>query len=152
MDYKLPGSSVHGVFQQEYYSGWPFPSPWDLPDPRIEPGSLGLWADSLPSQAPWKAPSLLKHLSKALLNIITTTFCNHLLYNKVKASACNAGDLSSLPGLGRSPGEGNENPLQYCCLENPVDGGAWWATVHRVAKSQTWLSDFTFTFLYNIRI
>ena len=42
-----------------------------------------------------------------------------------KASACNAGDLGSIPGLGRSPGEGNGNPLQYSCLENPLDGGAW---------------------------
>ena len=64
-----------------------------------------------------------------------------------KASAYNAGDLGSIPGLGRSPGEGNGNPLQYSCLENPMDGGAWWATVHRVAKSQTQLSDFTFTFI-----
>ena len=46
--------------------------------------------------------------------------------SKVKASACNAGDLGSIPGLGRSPGEGNGNPLQYSCLENPMDGGAWW--------------------------
>ena len=46
-------------------------------------------------------------------------------------------------GLGRSPGEGNGNPLQYSCLENPMDRGAWQATVHRVTKRQTWLSDFT---------
>ena len=45
-----------------------------------------------------------------------------------KLSACNAGDLGLIPGLGRSPGEGNGNPLQYSCLENPTDGGAWWAT------------------------
>ena len=44
-----------------------------------------------------------------------------------------------------SPGEGNGNPLQYSCLENPMDGGAWWATVHGVAKSRTRLSDFTYT-------
>ena len=54
-------------------------------------------------------------------------------------------NASSIPGSGRSPGEGNGNPLQYSCLENPTDGGAWWATVHGVAKSQTGLSDFTFT-------
>ena len=65
--------------------------------------------------------------------------------SEVKASACNAGDLGSIPGLGRSPGEGNGNPLQYSCLENPMDGGAWWATVHGVAKSQIRLRDFTFT-------
>ena len=64
--------------------------------------------------------------------------------SEVKASACNVGDLGSIPGSGRSPGEGNGNPLQYSCLKNPMDGGAWWATVHRVAKSQTQLSDFTF--------
>ena len=49
----------------------------------------------------------------------------------------NAGDLGSSPGLGRSPGEGNDNPLQFSCLENPMDRGAWQATVHRVTKSQT---------------
>ena len=54
-----------------------------------------------------------------------------------KASACNIGDLGSIPGLGRSPGEGNGNPLQYSCLENPIDRGAWWATVHGITKSQT---------------
>ena len=60
-----------------------------------------------------------------------------------KVSACKAGDLGSTPGLGRCPGEGNGNPLQYSCLENPMDRGAWGATVHRVAKSRTRLSDFT---------
>ena len=59
-----------------------------------------------------------------------------------KASAYNTGDLGSIPGLGRSPGEGNGNPLQYSSLENPMDGGAWKATVHGVARSQT-LSNFT---------
>ena len=49
--------------------------------------------------------------------------------SEVKASACNVGDLGSIPGLGRSLGEGNGNPLQYSHLENPMDGGAWWATV-----------------------
>ena len=62
-----------------------------------------------------------------------------------KASACNAGDPGSIPGWGISPGEGNGNPLQYSCLENPMDGEASWATVHgvRVAKNRTWPSDFT---------
>ena len=57
--------------------------------------------------------------------------------SEVKASAWNAGDMGSIPGSGRSPGEGNGNPLQYSCLENPMDRGAWQATVHGVAKSQT---------------
>ena len=63
-----------------------------------------------------------------------------------KESACNAGDAGSIPGLGRVPGEGNGNPLQYSCLENPMDGGAWWATVHGVAQSWTRLSNFTLLF------
>ena len=66
--------------------------------------------------------------------------------SEVKVSACNVGDLGSIPGLGRSPGEGNGNPLQYSCLENPMDREAWWATVQGVAKSRTRLSDLTFTF------
>ena len=52
-----------------------------------------------------------------------------------------SGDLGSIPGTGKSPGEGNCNPLQYPCLENPMDRGAWRATVHGVTKSQTQLSD-----------
>ena len=52
-------------------------------------------------------------------------------------SACNVADPSSIPGLGRSPGEEYGNPLWYSCLENPMDRGAWWATVHRIAKSWT---------------
>ena len=54
-----------------------------------------------------------------------------------KASACDARDPGSIPGSERSLGEGNGNPPQYSCLENPMDTGAWWATVHRVAKSWT---------------
>ena len=56
------------------------------------------------------------------------------------ASAVEAGDVGSVPGRGRSPGEGNGNPLQHSCLENPMDGGAWWATVRGVANSWTQLS------------
>ena len=58
-----------------------------------------------------------------------------------KESTCDVGGLGSIPGLGRSPGEGNGTPLQYSCLENPMDRGAWWATVYGVTKSQTQLSD-----------
>ena len=65
--------------------------------------------------------------------------------SKGKESACNAGDLSSIPGLGRSPGEENGYPLQYSCLGNPMDRGAWWATVHGVARSRTRLKWLTHT-------
>ena len=68
----------------------------------------------------------------------------------VKNLPDNAGDIRDvglIPVSGRSPGEGNGTPLQYSCLENPMDRGAWWATVHGVAKKLTRLSDFTFTFI-----
>ena len=54
-----------------------------------------------------------------------------------KESACNTGEASSIPGWGRSPGGGNGTPLQYSCQENPMNRGAWWATAHGIAKSQT---------------
>ena len=60
-----------------------------------------------------------------------------------KASACNAGDPGLISGSGRSPGEGNGIPIQYSCLEDSMDRGAWWATVHGVVKSRTRLSDLT---------
>ena len=69
----------------------------------------------------------------------------------IKSGPGNRGveDLGSIPVLGRSPGGGNGNPLQYSCLENPMGGGARWAAVHGVAQSQTRLSDFTFTFHFH---
>ena len=60
-----------------------------------------------------------------------------------KESACNAGDQGSSPGSGRLPGEGNGNSLQNSCLDNPMERGAWWATVHGVSKSWTWLSPWS---------
>ena len=61
----------------------------------------------------------------------------------VKNPPANAGDMNSIPGPGRSPGEGNGKPLQYSCLENPMDRGVWWATFDGVAKSRTRLSTHT---------
>ena len=60
---------------------------------------------------------------------------------KKKIPPANSGDVGLLSGSGRSPGEGNGNPLQYSCLGNPMDRGAWWAIVHGVAKSRTQLND-----------
>ena len=106
----------------------------------------------------WK---LLEHDSKCLFKFSLSVFCKHreltycsissfvpiyflpgLLWwlKMVKESMCNAGDLGSIPGLGRSPGGGHGNPLQYSCLENPHGQRAWWVTVHGVVKSQTQLS------------
>ena len=59
----------------------------------------------------------------------------------VKILSANAGDMGSIPRLGRSPGEGHGNPLQYSCLGNPMDRGAWWAVIQGVAKSQVQLAD-----------
>ena len=86
----------------------------------------------------------------AHLEVINWCFWGFPGGSEVKASACNEGDLGLIPGSGRSPGEGNGNPLQYSCLENPMGGGAWWATVHGVAKSRTRLSEFTFTSLWTM--
>ena len=66
-------------------------------------------------------------------------------------SARNAGDLGLIPESGRSPGEGNGNPLQYSCLENPNDRGAWQATVHGVAKSWIRLGNFTFFLFLSLK-
>jgi len=87
-------------------------------------------------------------MSVCLLHLIVGLQGSHQTLNACfpggsdgKESACNAGDPDSIPGSGRSPGEGNGYPLQYSCLKNPTDRGAWRATVHRVAKSQTQLSN-----------
>ena len=63
-----------------------------------------------------------------------------------KEPACDAGDLCSIPGSGSCPGEGNGCPLKYFCLENSMGRGAWWATIHRVTKSRTGLSNQHFHF------
>ena len=65
------------------------------------------------------------------------------MVKNLPANARDVRDVGSIPGLGRSPGAGCGNPLQYSCLENPMDRGAWWATVHGVTKSWTWLSTHT---------
>ena len=65
-----------------------------------------------------------------------------------KESACDAKDPDLIPGSGRSPRKGNGNPLQYSCLENSMDRGAWWATVHGVTKSRTQLSDYYYYYYY----
>ena len=69
----------------------------------------------------------------------------------VKNPPVNAGDTGSIPGSGRSPGEENGNPLQYTCLENPMDRGAWWATVHGPQKSQTQLNNKNKSLSYRVK-
>ena len=88
-------------------------------------------------------------LQVCLLYVFKNCLLNMLLgfpHSSVgKESASNAGDLGLIPGSGRSPGEGNGNPLQFSCLKNPMDRGAWKATAQRVAKSWTRLSDYAHT-------
>ena len=114
----------------------------------------------------WK---LLEHDSKCLLSfpylysanteinmLFNFLICSHILFTQAslvtqdgKESMCNAGDLGSVPGLGGSPGGGHGNPLQYSCLENPMDRRAWWATVHGVAWTvrHNWAAKHTQQFL-----
>ena len=116
--------------RQEYWSGLPRPSLGDLPNPGIEPVSPAL-ASGFFTTEPLGKPEIL---------LATATFPGG-----GKEPACNAGaagDEGSIRGLGRSSGGGGHgNPLQCSCLENPMDRGAWWATVHRVAKSWHGRSD-----------
>ena len=92
------------------------------------------------------ALSIINSFQELVLNYMSAFSAGaSLVAQMVKASACNVGDPGSIPGWGRSSGEENGNPLQYSCLENSMDGGAWWATVHGVSKSQTRLSNFTFS-------
>ena len=107
---------------------------------------------SRPLQAPLKCSGLCfiriysSHVQAIFWHLLQTDkfHCLIKVYgSEGRESACNAGDPGSIPGVGRCPGEGNGNPLQYSCLENTMDGGAWWATVHGVTKSRTRLSDFT---------
>ena len=68
-----------------------------------------------------------------------------------KESTCQFRRCKLIPGLGKSPGGGNGNPIQYSCLENPLARGAWWATVHRVSESWTWLSNWTYIYIYHLQ-
>ena len=82
--------------------------------------------------------TLLKYLVIFLLALIFIHLDNYGNLDNIKSPPVNAGDIKDagpIPGSGRSPGEGNGNPIQYSCLENPMDRGTWQATVHRVAKS-----------------
>ena len=89
----------------------------------------------------YRTHSMLHQLLNCRAGIQTQVCMSFSGGSDSKESACNAGVSGLILGLGRSPGEGNGNPLQYFCLENPMDRGAWRATVHGVIKSQTQLND-----------
>ena len=131
--------------RQEYWSGLPFPSPGDLPNSGIEPKSPALQVDSLPSK-----PPVLWRTYLCVCVCVCVCVYGFLGGSDSEESACNAGGLGLIPGKGRSPGERKGNPLHYSWLEKSMDRGAWWATVHGVTKSQTWLSDWhTFSIYTN---
>ena len=95
---------------------------------------MNLWFHSLFQKQQQQQPSsLIKEIPKHILQVVSGSDC--------KESTWNAGDPGLIPGLGRSPGGENGNPLQSSCLENSMDRGAWWITVHRVTKSWTQLRD-----------
>ena len=137
-----------GFSRQEYWSGLPFFPPGDLPDPGIEPTSLmslALAGGFLTTGATWEARTQKRAKFLNLRDLVF--FDSHLCFwlprwvvsvgKNPPASAGEAGDLGSIPGSGRSPGEGSGNPLQYFCLGNPMDRGAWPATVYGVTESWT---------------
>ena len=104
--------------------GLQIPSPGDLPDPGIKPASPVFAGGFFTTQLPGK-PESSSQVALVVKDLI--------------ANAGDIRDVGSIPGLGSFPAEGNGNPLQYSCLENPMDRRAWRTTVHRVAKSQTQL-------------
>ena len=99
-----------------------------------------VWSPCCPSNSQESSPApQFKSISSSVLSLLWTS-----LVAQMVDSTCSAGDMGSVPGLGRSPGEGNGNPLQYSCLKNSMDRGAWQVAVHRVKKSWTRLYDYHF--------
>ena len=125
MDSSLPGSSVHGVLQARILE----------------------WV-AMPSSRGYTHTHTHTHTHIHICLYTYTSVIRIYIYIYIdfpsgsdgKESAYNAGDLGSIPGLGRSLGKGHGNPLQYSCLVNSMERGSWWATGHGVTKSRTWLS------------
>ena len=135
-----------------YKSSWPS---------RIFRVVLGTWIYPLPwMPTSWiKVPSCSTSICLSSIGfwvasnqIWVLLELQHLLWLNGKEPACQAWDEDSIPGSGRSPGEGNGNPLQYSCLGNPTDRGAWWAAIHGVAKSRTWLKQLNIHALIHLDI
>ena len=135
MDYSLPGSSVHGIFQARVLEWGCIAFSDTLLYPYLKV-LLFVLSSSL------SVPALIWNCPNYHSSVINLSFSGGSVAKNLPA---NAGDSGLIPGSGRSPGEGNGNPLQYSWLGNPMDGGAWKAIVHGVEKSQIPLSDWTTT-------
>ena len=141
MDCSLPGSSVHGILQARVLECVAIPFSSYLPDPVIEPRSPALQAESLPTEPPGRPIVVSMYVGYIYdqkmfggYSVLVWASQVALVVNNLPANAGDIRDVGSIPGLGRSPGKGHGNPLQYSCLENPMDRGAWWAIVHRVQR------------------
>ena len=143
----IPWAAAHqappsmGFSRQEYWSGVPLPSPFYLQvltKHQHHPGTCQKCKSSGPTP-----PPLDQKLGRwgPEIPVFISPLEDSLIAQSEENLPASAGDQVSIPGSGRYPGEGNGNPLQYSCLENSMDRGAWWATVHGVAKSGTQLSD-----------
>ena len=142
-------SLTMGFSRPEYWSRVPFPSPGDLPNPETEPRSLTLQADSLPAKPQQKPKNIGVGGLYLLQGIFPTQESNQDLLHcrQILYQLCYEGSPRSLLVIYFTHssvymfGEGNGNPLQYSCLENFMERGAWRAALHVVAKSRTRLSD-----------
>ena len=137
MDYSLPGSSVHGIFQAIVLE-WiaiSFSKGSSQPRDRTQVSCIVDRHFTV-----WPTGKSIYFSAKMGIIMVPTSATQVVLLGKnLPASAGDGRDASLIPGSGRSPGGGHGCPLWYSCLENPMDRGAWWATVHRVTKSQAQL-------------
>ena len=138
-------SESHSVVSD---SLWPHGlyGPWNSPGQNTGVGSLSLFQGIFPAQG--LNPGLLhcrrilyqlSHKGSPFQGLLWVKIQGALVVKHPPASAEGTRGVGSIPGSGRSPGGGNGHPLQYSCLENPIDRGAWRTTVHRMTKSWTWL-------------
>ena len=133
-----------GFSRQEHWSGLPFPSTMHESEKWKVKSLSCVWLLATPWTAAYQAPPSTGFSRQEYWSGVPLTGSYYIftLYSYIcfphssvsKESACNAGDQDSVPGSGKSPGEGNGNPLRYSCLENPMDRGDWQATVHSIAR------------------
>ena len=128
-----------GPSRQEHWSELPFPSPWEKF--MLLKETLKYWIGlSLPVKTQCNFLPLTRG-TRVFSLCYKEKLTRYIWWLSSKESTCSARDRGLIPGLGRFPREGNDNPFQYSCLGNPMDREAWQAVVHRVAKRRIWLSD-----------